>query len=513
MEALYITLGAIGVVLLALILVIVIRTLTFKPKRVPLEIETDTDFDAERATECLRTLVKFKTISHSDPSLDDEAEFEGLISSLPSLYPHVFEKCEFIRLPNRAILFKLPRSRGLDTQNPSLCSGNSLDAHEAGANPVSSVESEGDEAVVLMAHFDVVGVDESGWEKPPFEGIIEDGVLWGRGTLDTKVTMNGALFATDTLIARGFEPSRDIYLAFAGNEETNGLGAPEIVKYFKSNGIKIGLVLDEGGAVCENVFPGVKCACGMIGIAEKGMLNVEYRLKSNGGHASSPKPRSLIGRLSDACTSIEKHPFKMKMSDPAYQMFNTLGRRSTPLYRTIFANLWAFSGIISLIGKKSGGEINALIRTTVAFTQANGSDAPNVMPTEASMVSNIRLNPGDTVDSALAYLRRQIHDDEIEIVPLYASNPSRISRTDCHEYEMVANAISATWQGCIVTPYLMMQCSDSRHYGELSDKVYRFSAMDLTLEERRSIHAHNEKIRLESIAKSCEFYINLIKQL
>ncbi len=494
MEALYITLGAVGAVLLALISVIAVRTITFKPKRTPLEFETDTDFDSERAVECLRTLVRFKTVSYSDASLEDDGEFEGLISALPSLYPHVFEKCEFTRLPNRALLFKW--SGKAPAGNNCDCAGEGSTNHDA---------------VVLMAHFDVVPVDESGWEKPPFEAIIEDGVLWGRGTLDTKVTMNGALFAVDTLIARGYTPSRDVYLAFSGNEETNGLGAPEIVKYFKENKIDIGLVLDEGGAVCENVFPGVKCACGMIGIAEKGMLNVEYRLKSSGGHASAPKPRSLIGRLSDACTSIEKHPFKMKISDPAYQMFKTLGKRSTALYRTIFANLWAFSSIISLIGKKSGGELNALIRTTVAFTQSSGSDAINVLPTEARIASNIRLNPGDTVESALAYLRRKIDDDEIEIVPLYASNPSRISRTDCPEYEAVANAVSATWPGTIVTPYLMMQCSDSRHYGELSDKVYRFSAMALTAEERRSIHAHNEKIRLESISKACEFYINLIK--
>ena len=457
--------------------------------------------------------MKFKTVSYNDPTLENDEEFEGLIDALPSLYPSVFEKCEFIRLPNRALLFKwsggeapsgetafrTPHSavESLDTQNPPI--------HSAFRTPHS--------ALVLMAHYDVVPVDESGWEKPPFEGIIEDGVLWGRGTLDTKVTMNGALFAVDTLIKRGYTPSRDVYLAFSGNEEINGEGAPTIVKYFQDNNIEIGAVLDEGGAVCENVFPGVRGKCGMIGIAEKGMLNVEYRLKSNGGHASSPKPRSLIGLLGDACSAIEGHPFKMKISAPVSQMFDTLGRYSTPLYRTIFSNMWAFKGIINMIGKKSGGELNALVRTTVAFTQAKGSDASNVLPTEACLVSNIRLNPGDTVESALEYLKRTANNDEIEIIATYGTNPSRISRTDCAEYEAVAKAVASTWEGAIVTPYLMMQCSDSRHYGSISDRVYRFSAMDLTLAERRSIHGNNEKIRLATIAKSCEFYINFIKNI
>ena len=526
MEALFISLGALVVVLLALISVIIIRTLAFKPKRSVLPTQSDTDFDAERATKNLQELVKFKTISYRDSSLEDEAEFEGLVSALPKMYPHVFEKCEFLRLPNRALLFKWncesdtasggvpgPNSEFDDSHSAFRTSHSEFDdSHSAFRTPHSAFENNR-EAVVFMAHYDVVPVNESDWEKPPFDGIIEDDVLWGRGTLDTKVTFNASLFAVDTLIARGYTPNRDIYLAYSGNEEINGEGAPTIIKYFQENNIKIGLVLDEGGAVCENVFPGVKGACGMIGIAEKGMLDLEYKIKSNGGHASSPKPRSTVGRLADACHAVETHPFKMKMSDPVSRMFDTLGRQSTFLYRMIFANLWAFGWVINLLGKKSGGEINALIRTTVAFTQMKGSSASNVMPPEASMVSNIRLNPSDTVDSAVEYIRKTIDNDDIELHVLHGTNPSRISRTDCPEYEAVADAVRSTWQGCAVTPYLMMQCSDSRHYGAVSDKVYRFSAMDLTLEERRSIHANNERIRLETIRKSCEFYLNLIQNI
>ena len=152
------------------------------------------------------------------------------------------------------------------------------------------------------------------------------------------------------------------------------------------------------------------------------------------------------------------------------------------------------------------------MRTTVAFTQMNGSKASNVIPPSASMVSNMRLNPEDTMDSALEYLRSVVGDESVKITKIIGENPSPISRTDCEGWQRVVNAVSGTWRGSIVSPYLMVQCSDSRHYRDLSDKVYRFSAMDLTAEERHTIHGNNERIRVDTAKRAVEFYVRLMKQ-
>ena len=461
--------------------IVILRTLTFKPKKLEEVDKTEEIFDKDKAISNLQTLIKFKTVSYRDSSLEDDSEFEGLIAKLPELYPNVFEKCEFMRFENRGLLFKW-KGKG-----------------------------EGD-ASVMMAHYDVVPVDESKWDKAPFDGIIEDGVLWGRGTLDTKATFNGVLTSADHLIAQGFVPEKDVYFAFSGGEEINGMGAVNIVNYFYDNNIKIGLVVDEGGAVVENVFPGVKAPCGLIGIAEKGMMDVQYRVTTNGGHASAPAPHTPVGVLSAACCNMENKPFKAHLTAPVAEMFDTLGRHSSFVYKMIFSNLWCFGGLLDKICKASGGEVNALMRTTVAFTQMNGSNASNVVPTDATMVSNIRLNPMDTMDSAKAYIEKTVNNDKVEVTVLRGMNPSRISRTDCDEYKKVERAVASTWQGALVSPYLMVQCSDSRHYGKISDRVYRFSAMALTSEERKTIHGNNERIKIENISKAVEFYIRLLKQ-
>ena len=475
----------IGLIIIGIILVflavLVIRALMFTPKPQPAIDETPVEFDKDAAVTALQKLVQCKTVSYNDHSLEDKDEFRKLIDMLPELYPAVFATCQVQELPDWGLLLRWDGK-----------------AHDAPA--------------VMMAHFDVVPVVEEMWEKPPFAGILEDGVLWGRGTLDTKVTMNGALSAANALISQGFQPENDIYFAFSGGEEVNGLGAINIVNYFKENGITPAVVVDEGGGVVENVFPGVKEPCAMIGIAEKGMMNVCYTVRSGGGHASAPLPKSPVTDLAKACRKVVDNPFKMHLTKPVAEMFDTLGRHSNFVYKLIFSNLWCFKPVLNMICKSSGGEMNALVRTTTAFTMMEGSTARNVIPAKASMVSNMRLNPEDSVASALAYLKQTVADDSVELEVLESFEPSRISQTDCNGYRKVASAVANTWRGCITTPYLMVQCSDSRHYGVISDKVYRFSAMDLTKEERGTIHGNNERIRVEALHRSVEFYIRLLRQ-
>ncbi len=473
----------IAAALIIFIAVLLIRAAAFTPREGAKVVEKEEIFDKAVTIERLQKLICFKTVSYRDSSLEDDGEFKGLLSALPELYPNVFRVCEYSELADRGVLFKW------------------------------SGKCEGDPAV-LMAHYDVVPVNEDAWDKPAFEGIIEGGVLWGRGSLDTKVTFNGVLSAAEHLIAEGFTPEYDIYFAFSGGEEVNGRGAVNIVDYFEQKGIVPSMVVDEGGAVVENVFPGVKAPCGLIGIAEKGMMDVRYTAKSQGGHASAPKPNSPLARLSKACAKIEKNPFKYHITKPVAELFDTLGRHSSFVFKIVFANLGIFKGLIDeFMCKKLGGEINALMRTTVAFTQCEGSTASNVIPPKASMVSNIRLNPEDNMESALEYLKGVVKDENVEITALHGMNPSRISRTDCEAYDKVASAVASTWKGCIVSPYLMVQCSDSRHWGRISDKVYRFSAMDLTSEERATIHGNNERVRLECANRAVEFYIRLMKSL
>lgn len=464
----------------ALVLVLVIRTLAFSVPRFEAKEYKPLDIDIEKAVSDLAEMIKCKTVSSVDKSLENEDEFDKFKSLLPGLFPNIYQKCDYEEVGSRGLLY---RYKGEKSDTPT----------------------------VLMAHFDVVSAEEENWQHPPFTAEIIDGELWGRGTLDTKVTLNGAMQALEALISQGFLPKQDIYLAFAGDEEVNGTGASMIVDLFEKRGITPGIVFDEGGAVVEGVFPGVKRPCALIGIAEKGMLNLEFSYTGNGGHSSAPTPHTPVGKLSAACVKVENHPFKFRITKAASAMLDVLARNSTFLYRMIFANLWLFSPVLNIISKKSGGELNALVRTTCAFTQMEGSKGMNVIPPSAKMIANLRIIPGETTDSVVKYITKVISDPEIKLTKINCMNPSVTSVTDSEGWGRICDAVSDTWCDAIVSPYLMVACSDSRHWGRISDKVYRFSAMALSKEERAMIHGNDERIPLETVRKNVEFYTRLIK--
>ena len=469
-------------ILLCFVLIIFIRTLLFRPAPIAPAPDVPVTLDEKKIVEDMAAMIRCKTVSYNDEALIDWAEFDKFQALLAQRFPCVHAACTLTKIGRTGLLYHLP---GKSSEKPSVC----------------------------MAHYDVVPAEEADWSKSAFGGVVEDGFLWGRGTLDTKVTLCGVLEALEAMLGDGYVPKNDLYLSFSGDEEIAGDSCPAIVSWFEERGITPAIVVDEGGAVVDNVFPGVPGQCALIGIAEKGMLNLEFTMTSNGGHASTPPPHTVLGHLSRAVTRIEKRPFPRQLTKPVAEMFDTLGRHSTFLYRMIFANLWCFLPVLDLICRKSGGELNAMMRTTVAVTKMEGSKAFNVLPPRASFGTNSRLLGEDTMESAAEYLRGVIGSDQIKVNIVSGMEPSPCSVTGGDAWDKLTLAVRQTWPEALVSPYLMMACSDSRHFCRITDHVYRFSAMHLSTAERAMIHGNDERIPIETLVKAAAFYVRLLRQL
>jgi carboxypeptidase PM20D1 len=432
----------------------------------------------------LSRLIRVKTVSSRKADEVEWPEFDRFIALLPELYPESHNALSRELVGDYSMLY---RWKGKGEGAP----------------------------LVLMAHYDVVSAPSEGWKEEPFGGAIADTesdgkAVWGRGSLDTKVTLACIFEAVESLAARGFQPERDVYLSFGHNEEVMGGGTPGIVALLKERGIVPGLVVDEGGAIVRGAFPGVKEPLALVGIAEKGVTDIELSAASPGGHASTPPRRGAAWRLSRAIMRLERKPFRASLTEPAEAMLKTLAPHTRGAFRFVLSHLRLFGPLLVAAFTRGGGETNALCRTTLAVTMLEGSKGANVLPAKVRAVINIRISIGESSESVVARVRKIVADPGVEVKVLYRGEPSPVSDASCAEFDMVAATIRETYPEVIVSPYLMLGASDARHYAALSKHVYRFSPLEMSKEERESMHGINERVPVAKLGKCAEFYERLI---
>ncbi len=465
-----------------LIVVILARAILFQPYQVAVDQTPKEVLNQEKTIGNFRVLLRHQTVSHPDKDKMDMSVFKAFQQSLVSLYPEVHKTCTCEYLGDTGILY-----------------------HWKGKTQ--------DEPIVLMSHYDVVPAEETAWDVPPFEATVLDGVVWGRGTLDTKCTLLGVMESAEHLIKEGFVPKHDIYFSFSGDEEVSGESAPAIVSHLKAKGVKPQMVLDEGGVVIEDgIFPGVNKQTAVIGVGEKGYIDLEVQFESQGGHASAPPRHGITGAMGRLMSDLENKTMKPVFMEPVLEMFNRLGRHSSFGYKIIFANMWLFKPLLTTLFKKQGGQMNALIRTTTAVTVLEGSKAYNVLPPKGKVGINARVLNTDTMDSTVKHISGFVKVPH-KIQVLNGREASPISPVQSHAFETLEKTILDIWPEAVVSPYLMIAGTDSRHFHAICENVLRFAPMEITKEELNLIHSNNERIRVSSVLKCVECYVKLIRRL
>ena len=437
---------------------------------------------ADVAAAHLSALVRIPTVSSREADETDLAAFDAFHAALRELYPRVHEALTFEVLPDRALLLHWP---GASDERP----------------------------VVLMAHQDVVPVVPEDWSGDPFSGRVGDGSVWGRGTLDDKGALVVLLEAVEGLLAEGFVPPQDVWLSLGDDEETAGDGAQHAVAWLRALGVAPWLVLDEGGAVVTGVFPGVGAPVAVVGVTEKGILDVEISTSAAGGHASTPGRGGATARLARAIVEIEEHPFPPSMTGPVLEMVDGLGRHSSPRLRPLFAFAGPLAPVLARVFTRVSPETNAMVRTTVVATMLEGAPGANVVATSAKANLNVRIAPGESVASVVERLRRVIGDDEVTLRVVASNEPSPVSPTGGPQFALVRAAVAAAYPEALVTPYVMLAASDARHFTDIAEHVYRFSPFAMTRDQRETLHGTDEHVTVDALGRGVVFYRALLRGL
>ncbi|WP_439565025.1 M20/M25/M40 family metallo-hydrolase [Microcella sp.] len=450
----------------------------------------DADADA-RAIERLRALVRIPTISRptSGPGPRTDVEpFARFTAALDELYPRVHERLEVERVGARGLLYRWPGSDPSGASRPT----------------------------VLMAHSDVVPATDEGWQHPSFAGeVVEhDGepVVWGRGAIDDKGALVAQLEAVDRLLAAGFTPRHDVLLSFGGDEEVAGDDARAAVALLRERGIRPALVLDEGGAIVQDSFPGLDEPFALVGVTEKGITTLRLRVEQQGGHASSPPPFAATERLARAILRLNAAPARARLDPVMRRMIRTLGARARQPLRFVFTRVDLFAPLIVRALLRRGAEITALLRTTRAVTELRAGHAANALPEHAEATVNIRIAPWSSVAEAVDEVRRGIDDELVAIDVLQPSEPSPVSPADGVAWNDLVAALQETHPGLLVSPYVMMQASDSRFFTAISEHVYRFTPFRLSAAERACLHARDERIRVSAFLDGVATYEALLRR-
>lgn len=447
----------------------------------------DADDDAdEQALEHLRTLLRIPTMSHPDPALDDHEAFARYAATVAELYPALHDALEREFVAGRTLLYRWP-----------------------GAEPGP--------ATLLMAHYDVVPATDEGWRHPPFEAVVEgagdERVLWGRGTLDNKGSGVAILEGVERSLRAGVAPRHDVYLLFGHDEETNSTGAIAAAALLRERGVELALVLDEGGAVVDKLFPTVDRPVAVVGVSEKGTTNFTLTVEQAGGHASTPPKVTATARLARAIDRVTRHPFPARLNDVTARMVQTVAPHGRGALRFVFARPRLFRPLLTAVFARLNVDTAAIVRTTVAVTQLEGSLAPNALPERARAVLNVRIAIGSSVEATRRRLERVIADPLVRVDTELVNEPAPVSAMDGARWQLLERAITAAYPEAVVTPYVQTGATDSRQFAAHCRHVYRFSPFEMSNDERAGLHAKNERMRVHTFFTGIRFFEGLIRAL
>lgn len=463
----------------ALLAVAVIRTLCIKA---PARKESSFVATAEQldtAAKKLGAMVRVPSVSKAED--EDLTQFYILHKELEEYFPLVHKHLEKTDLTGTLLY----RWKGLDEK----------------AKPI-----------LLMGHQDVVPATDEGWRVGAYSGEVIDGCLYGRGAMDCKSTMYVELQAVEELLAEGFVPPCDVYLEFSINEETGGEGAANAARYLKEQGIELAIVIDEGGAVIDQAVEGMDRPYAVIGVTEKGYMDVKITAKGKGGHSSTPPRNTPAARLFAFANEIErKRPFYRKLIPEVKVMFNQMAPAFPFPMRLLLGNIWLFKPLLMALMPLVSPFGEALLETTCCFTMMQGSAAANVIPKEPYLIANLRTSVHQGCEASLAVLEKYARKYDLQLEVLMQRDASPVSNIHSKEYAYLAACIRKQFPDIGVAPYVIMGGTDCRHYHQLTENAIRFAPVRMSTAQSASCHAIDENVTLSALAEGVEFFKMYLK--
>jgi acetylornithine deacetylase/succinyl-diaminopimelate desuccinylase-like protein len=369
-------------------------------------------------------------------------------------------------------------------------------------------------SLILLNHMDVVPVEEDKWDIDPFGGIIKDGYIYGRGTIDMK-GKGVAELMTMLLLKRYKIPlKRDIIFLATADEETGGQWGVKWMLEREPRLKEAACVLNEGGCILIRD----NGALDHYEIATAQKVVAQFSLKATGktGHGSMPHGESANVKLIRALNRLVEWETPFDIIPLVRHYFANLAQVRSPEEAQGFQDIEeALRDPTFAKTFTANSQYNAMVRNTLTPTILKAGQKINVIPSMAIASFDCRILPGTSSTDFFAQLRTVIGDEEMAIAPLpeFESNALPPSPLDNELYQAIEQVARRKDPGCMVTPFLITGATDSRFFREIGVPCYDFSPFRLRQEDLQLVHGHNERISIENLAFASEVIFEIVREV
>lgn len=373
---------------------------------------------------------------------------------------------------------------------------------------------EPDRPLLLLSHSDVVPVarDElDAWTHPPFEGVVADGYVWGRGTLDDKGATIAQLEAIAAMQAAGLRPRRDVLLLISPDEERGGReGVAQVLARHAELVGEPFAVLDEGSFVAPDFLPDRSIV--PVGVAEKRNVTIVLSVVGEAGHSSLPRDNAAPHVLSAALGRLAALEHPTELLPPTEELLDRLADHVPWPSRVALRNRWLLGPLVtSMLSERPAA--NAMIRDTHAVTILEAGLTDNVVPTRARATVNLRLLPGSSLDAVLARIAEAIDDPRVTIEVTQDDGASPIAPIEGEPWTRLEAALASAYpgEGFVIAPMITPATTDARHLASRGIPTYRFVPFVLDANERGRVHGVDERVSIENLREAARVYAHLYR--
>ena len=345
--------------------------------------------------------------------------------------------------------------------------------------------------LVVHGHIDVVPANADEWSVDPFSGVIKDGMIWGRGALDMKNMDAMILAIVRDWSRRGYQPSRDIVLAFFADEEA-GMTFGSRFMAAKHPEVFAGCneAISEVGGFSVTVADGKRLY--FVEAAQKGIHWMKLTAQGRAGHGSMLNDNNPLTALTDAVAKIGKFEWPQRYTQTVKDLFREVARVTGKAY-----DEKDLRPLLKEIGS-TARMIGATLQNTANPTMLEAGYKANVIPSSASAVIDGRFLPG--YEDELNETIRSIIGPTIAIETISRDIALEVDFNSPLVEAMKAALLRQDPEG-IPVPYLMSGGTDNKALSELGIVGYGFSPLKLPadLDFMSLFHGVDERVPIEGL--------------